>query len=126
MAALVDRPDALLTSPLPRARQTAEIAAQEWRRIEPREVPALAGASFEKWEAALSPYPVDSCLALVGHEPHLSLLLARLLSAAGADGLVFRKGGAALVEIPARRLERGALAWFLPPRVLRRLARARG
>jgi phosphohistidine phosphatase len=123
IAALVDRPDALLTSPLLRARQTADLVAQEWHRTVPREVPALAGGRFEEWETALAPFPVDSSVALVSHEPHLSCLLARLLAAAGPDALAFRKGGAALVEVPARRLEHGVLTWFLPPRVLRRLGR---
>ena len=35
LARIVDRPDVLLTSPLRRAVQTAEIAAKAWGRIEP-------------------------------------------------------------------------------------------
>jgi phosphohistidine phosphatase len=44
---IVKRPDALLTSPLLRARQTAEIAAVAWgRRPKPRELQALADGDF--------------------------------------------------------------------------------
>ncbi|HSD65172.1 MAG TPA: histidine phosphatase family protein, partial [Vicinamibacteria bacterium] len=38
LARLVARPDALLTSPLLRARQTAAIAAEAWGRIEAKEM----------------------------------------------------------------------------------------
>jgi phosphohistidine phosphatase SixA len=61
-------------------------------------------------------------VAIVGHEPHLSVLLARLVGSSHAERVTFRKGGAALVELPGRLDEGGALVWFLPPKILRRLA----
>src|SRR5262245_65448580 len=51
---IVERPDLLLTSPLPRARATAEIAAQAFGRIEPRTEPALAGDSVSRVITALA------------------------------------------------------------------------
>ena len=42
LARVTRRPDTLLTSPLPRARVTAEIAARAFERIEPTIEPALA------------------------------------------------------------------------------------
>jgi hypothetical protein len=36
--------------------------------------------------------------------------------------LTYKKGGAALVEIPGPLAEGGTLLWYLPPRVLRKLA----
>ena len=47
LARAYDRPDALLTSPWLRARQTAAIAGAAWK-IEPQETKALAGGSFEE------------------------------------------------------------------------------
>jgi phosphohistidine phosphatase len=121
LARIVDRPDALLTSPLRRAKQTASIAAAAWGRIEPVEASALAGGSFEEQAAVLDRHPPDATVAVVGHEPHVSALLARLLGSRHDDRLAFKKGGAALVEVPGRLAGGGQLAWFLPPKVLRRL-----
>ena len=121
LASLVGRPDALLTSPWLRARQTAAIAAAAWGRLEPVETTALASGSFDEQAAVLDRYPEGATVAIVGHEPWLSELLARLLGARHEDRLEFKKGGAALVEIPGRLAEGGQLVWFLPPKVLRKL-----
>jgi phosphohistidine phosphatase len=121
LASLVDRPYALLTSPLLRAKQTAAIAAAAWGRIEPKETAALAGGTFEEQAAVLDRYPRDATVAVVGHEPHLSDLLARVLGSRHDDRLAFKKGGAALVEVPGRLAGGGQLVWFLPPKVLRKL-----
>ena len=56
LARAYDRPDALLTSPWLRARQTAEIAGAAWK-IEPKETKALAGGTFEQQAAVLDRFP---------------------------------------------------------------------
>ena len=121
LAALVDRPDGLLTSPWLRAKQTAAIAAAAWGRIEPKETAALAGGSFEEQAEVLDRYPEDATVAVVGHEPHVSELLGRLLGSRHDERLAFKKGGAALVDVPGPLAGGGTLAWFLPPKVLRKL-----
>jgi phosphohistidine phosphatase len=121
LAHLVGRPDALLTSPLLRAKQTAVLAAAAWGKIAPKETSALAGGSFEEQAEVLDRYPDDATVAVVGHEPHLSGLLARLLGSRHDDRLTLKKGGAALVEVRGRLAEGGELVWFLPPKVLRKL-----
>ena len=122
LARLVKRPDALLSSPLPRARSTAEIAAKAWGDVEVTEEPALAGGSFNQIATALSRFPAESLVAIVGHEPDLSGLLGRLLGTSHGERLTFKKGGAALTEVPGPVSEGGILVWSLPPRILRRLA----
>jgi phosphohistidine phosphatase len=122
LARLVKRPDTLLSSPLPRARRTAEIAAKAWGKVEVEEEPALAGGSYDEITTALSRFPTESMVAIVGHEPDLSTLLGRLLGTSRGERLTFKKGGAALTEIPGPVTEGGTLVWYLPPRVLRRLA----
>jgi phosphohistidine phosphatase len=121
LARLVDRPDALLTSPWLRAGQTAEIAAEAWGGVTPQKAEALAGGTFEEHVDALKAYPADALVAVVGHEPCVSALLARLLGTRHEDRLTFKKGGAALVDIPGRMTDGGQLVWFLPPKVLRKL-----
>jgi phosphohistidine phosphatase len=121
LARLVDRPDALLTSPWLRAKQTAAIAGAAWGQLEPKKTAALASGSFEELAAVLDRTPDDATVAVVGHEPWVSALLARLLGTRHDDRLTFKKGGAALVDVPGRLAEGGSLAWFLPPKVLRNL-----
>ncbi len=113
------RPDAVLSSPLPRAWRTAEIAAAAFGRLTPEKTPALAGGSLADLARAIAPYGDEATIALVGHEPQLSEVLAELLGSRDAERLSFRKGGAALVEVPAALAEGGTLVWFLTPRLLR-------
>jgi phosphohistidine phosphatase len=119
---IIGRPDAILTSPWVRARHTADIAATAWGGIEPRETSALTGGDLGALQKALAAHPKDATVALVGHEPYLSALLAHLLGTPHDDRVAFGKGGAALVEVKASLADGGTLAWFLSPRVLRKLA----
>jgi len=112
-------PDVLLTSPLRRARETAEIAGKAWK-LAPTEEPLLAGGSPEALLAAIGAHPVDSAVALVGHEPDLSQFLAHVVGGV-AERLPFKKGGAALVELDDGAAGAGRLIWFMPPRLLRAL-----
>jgi phosphohistidine phosphatase len=121
LARIQAKPDAILASPLPRAHQTAEIAAAAWGDARVTKTPALESGSFEELETALAGYAENATVALVGHEPHMSELLARLLASRNGGALAFKKGGAALVEVPGRLAQGGQLVWFIPPRVLREL-----
>ncbi|MGD9904954.1 MAG: phosphohistidine phosphatase SixA [Vicinamibacterales bacterium] len=119
--------DVVLTSPLARARETAEIlvAALKPRptltvaeALAPGRRPAEVLALIAKYAAA----PRGAArLALVGHEPDLGELAARLLGAKGA--LEFKKGAVCRLDVD-RAMPGGpaTLRWFLPPRVLRGLA----
>src|SRR5206468_5242016 len=100
LARLTRRADVLLTSPLPRARLTAEIAARAFEQVAPAIEPALAHSSVDGIVAALKTHPPGARIALVGHEPLLGALLARLLGAAQGERPAFEKGGAALVDLP--------------------------
>jgi phosphohistidine phosphatase len=122
LARIARRPDVLLTSPLPRARATADIAAKAFKRIEPTVEPALAHGSVDQILTALGRRPSDATIAVVGHEPTLSMILARLLGAVDGERLAFKKGGAALVDLPDGPSGGGRLVWFLKPKVLRALA----
>jgi phosphohistidine phosphatase len=125
LARIVRRPDVLLTSPRPRALKTAEIAARAWGRITPRREPALATGRPESILAVLATCPAEATVAIVGHEPDLSALLAQLLGSAESRRLTLRKGGAALVELAGAPRDGGRLRWYLTPELLAALG-ARG
>lgn len=122
LARILDRPQALLTSPWLRARQTAAIAAAAWDAPEPKQTAALASGSFEAQADVLDRYPEEATVAIFGHEPWVSQLLARLLGTQKDERLTFKKGAAALVEVPGRLAQGGSLVWYLTPKLLRKLA----
>jgi phosphohistidine phosphatase len=120
LARIIDRPDVLLTSSLPRARATAEIAARAFGRLEATIEPALAHGTVAAIVAALARQPAGATVAIVGHEPTLGALLARLVGS--GVRFAFKKGGAALVDLPSGPRSAGRLVWFVKPRILRALA----
>jgi phosphohistidine phosphatase len=118
--------DALLTSPLTRARQTANIVAAALAVEAPvEEIASLApNSAFDQLLADLGSHRDRKHLLLVSHEPFLSDALSFLLagqSAARLD-LEFRKGALCRIEIDSpSRPHPGRLHWFLTPKQLRRL-----
>jgi phosphohistidine phosphatase len=120
LARIVPPPDLLLTSPLPRARETAEIAGAAWGGVTPTPEPLLAGGPPARLLATLAAHREKDLVALVGHEPGMSELLARLVGGT-AERVPFKKGGAALIALDDGRSGLGRLVWFLPPRLLRKL-----
>jgi phosphohistidine phosphatase len=114
--------DLILTSPLVRARSTAEIVRNGLKGDVPLErCPALApGHPPEDVVAVLGKLKKASAIALVGHEPDLGQLAAWLLGA--SEPLPFKKGGIARIdvaELPPN--QKGQLVWFAPPRMLKGL-----
>jgi phosphohistidine phosphatase len=105
----------IATSPLRRARQTAEIVAAGYAGIDTVSLPALSpGAAPLAVLAWLRAQPADATLALVGHEPDLGLLAGWLLSGKQSGFVQFKKGAAALIEFAdAPAAGKGTLAWFL-------------
>ncbi len=121
LRAILPAPDVILTSPMLRARATADLLATAWGGPEPTPSAALLAGDVAALERSLRAQRERRLVALVGHEPHLSALLAQLLGGARPEALEFRKGGAALIEMDDSR--EGRLIFCLPPRLLRRLGR---
>lgn len=119
--------DAVLTSPLLRARQTADIIAAALD-AEPllRELVELSPEnSPDRLLAALSGYREHKNCLLVGHEPLLGRLAAVLLSGENRTdwGVPLKKGGLCCIAIGSLPPgEPGRLQWMLTPKQLRLLA----
>ncbi|MGA3266312.1 MAG: phosphohistidine phosphatase SixA [Verrucomicrobiota bacterium] len=111
--------DLILSSPFVRARQTAEIAAQELKlkkrlKFSDALVPdGDFGALIDELRG-MRPAPGD--VLLVGHEPFLSRFISLLVSG-GADATIeMKKGGLCKLEVENLRLGHCArLAWLLTP-----------
>jgi len=116
--------DEIFTSPLVRARQTADLlAAGLPGKPVVRTLDALApGHEPRSVLAQLTRSVRRRRVALVGHEPGLGELAAHLIGAGRA--LPFKKGGICRIEVESLTSRRaGALAWFVTPKLLRGLAR---
>jgi len=115
--------DHILTSPLVRAMQTAALLNDALRHASTVSVvEALRpGGRFEALMADLARLPVVRGVALVGHEPSIGMIAARLLGA--RDPIPFKKGAVGRIDVTTMPpSDPGQLQWFLPPRVLRGLA----
>jgi phosphohistidine phosphatase len=116
-------PDRLLTSPLVRARQTARILTDVagWPRAEEAAELLPGGAPL----AVLTLLGRDRSkrVAIVGHEPGLSALLAAcLLGDGGTLAVDMKKNAVACVSFDgAPSAGRAVLRWLATPRMLRRL-----
>lgn len=116
--------DTIVTSPLVRARQTAEIVA-EILGLESQleEIPELAPErSVNHLISALARFHDREHLLLVGHNPLLIRAFSFFIS--GKDGLQIelKKGGFGCIEIDGLPPSGpGTLHWLLTPKQLRRL-----
>jgi phosphohistidine phosphatase len=117
--------DVILTSPLVRTRQTAETLAASFRIPPPIvNAPALAPTSTPNGiidELARQSHRRKR-IALVGHEPGIGELAARLIGV--RKPLEFRKGAIARIDVSALPpAGPGQLRWFLTPRILRKIGK---
>ena len=115
--------DQILSSPLVRARQTADVIAEGLKAKPPVAVtdsltPAGSPAAVIQ---ELGKHMRKARIALVGHEPNMGELAARLLGAKGA--IEFKKGAICRIDFeifPPKGL--GTLRWLVTPKMLRKLA----
>jgi phosphohistidine phosphatase len=115
----------VLTSPLVRAHHTAELLVSGIGgkpRLEVLDALAPGGRLAQVLEAIAKHSKRAKHLALVGHEPDLGELAARLLRSRGT--IEFKKGAVCCIELDgAMPTGPGTLRWHLPPRALRKLGK---
>jgi phosphohistidine phosphatase len=116
--------DQIITSPLVRTRQTADILSETMKSKPPvatSDSLAPAGTPAGVIQDLAKFAKKGSRIALVGHEPNIGELAARLIGARAA--LEFKKGAVCRLDfevLPPKGF--GHLCWFVPPRMLRDLA----
>jgi phosphohistidine phosphatase len=116
--------DVILTSPLVRARQTAEAIAGALEARPPVvTVESLSpGGQYQAVLTDLEKQARRTRIAMVGHEPGIGELAARL--AGSRHAIEFKKGAICRIDVDGLPLtEPGALRWFLTPKIMRSLRR---
>lgn len=116
-----ERIDYILSSPLLRARQTADILRGYLDDPVADESDALApAAGAEAIDTALRACADSERLMLVGHEPDLGTWLSWSLTRRNSRFAQFKKNGAALIEFPGvAEGGTGTLRWLLTGAQLR-------
>jgi phosphohistidine phosphatase len=115
--------DRICTSPLKRARETAEIVArilkipilEDWVELKPDGSKAALYRKLARLEQ-------NSRLILVGHEPYLSSMIGEIIGTTDAR-LSLKKGGLGKVRITSftPRVS-GQLRWLLTPKIITRMS----
>ena len=108
------KPDLVVTSPLPRALQTAEVAAEQLKTKLRRDEALEPGFGISQFRTVLKRHR-SKVLMLVGHEPDFSSVISALTGAS----LKLSKAGVALVDIDQEAQE-GRLLWLFPPKFTRK------
>jgi phosphohistidine phosphatase len=107
------RPDVVLSSPLPRALQTAELLCDAVGGVPLADDRLGPGATWGEFARAMADHPDARRVMFVGHEPDLS---GAILELTGAASVRMRKGGLACLEfygVPEQG--GGEIAWLLDP-----------
>ena len=117
--------DLVVSSPLLRAKETADIIVEglkikeptrEWKQLEP-------DGSIEELMSQLQKHQQKGSVLLVGHQPFMGFLACYLVFGSDKVSLAFKKGGICCIRVDDLRLKSaGELVWMLPPKILRHLA----
>ena len=107
-------PDLIVTSPLPRASQTAEIVAEQLKTKLREDEALVPGFGIDTLRTVLKRHR-SKVLMLVGHEPDFTNVISELTGAA----LKLSKAGVALLDIDPEAKE-GKLVWLFPPKFARK------
>lgn len=113
----------IVTSPLLRARQTAEYVAERLqlrkRLIEDNRI--AHGFNAQSCRAILADHADAESVMLVGHEPTMSTTIGKLIG--GAD-IELKKAALAGIELVDRTSTSATLTCLIPPKVLVKLGRS--
>jgi phosphohistidine phosphatase len=114
LARLKVRPGLIVTSPLPRASQTAEIAAEELKTKLRSDELLAPGFGMDELRKVWKRHRAKS-LMLVGHEPDFTNVISKLTGAS----LKLSKAGVALLDVDPEA-EEAKLLWLFPPKLAKK------
>ena len=116
--------DTIVSSPLLRARQTAEIVASRLKLRDDIVEDARLAGGFDPRRLAeiLADHEKAEAILLVGHEPTMSATIGRIV---GDASIELKKAALAGVALSDPSPARGTLICLIPPKVLVRLGKSR-
>ncbi len=126
MASLGLRFDAIVSSPLIRAAQTARIVSRavSHEGVLAAEEALGSGCTLPRLAQVLARYAEARSVLVVGHQPDMGRLAAGMVGC--RSPVPFHKGTLCCVEVPRwpvpRQDPKGALAFLLPPEILEALS----
>ncbi len=128
MRFLFKNADLVLTSPLVRALETAEILQEKSARARPKRLRLVEVDELKPLTAPevtlekVKTFKAQKILVMVGHEPHLGRFLSFILTGRGHESFDISKGAIALVEFEGEiEKGRGRLTCFLQPTHLKKI-----
>jgi phosphohistidine phosphatase len=122
LAKINKKPELILSSPLVRARQTAEIIAEAFNMevtlsdaLAPAGSPSLIFKAIGRHQGVNQAY-------LVGHEPDMGMLANKLLWAGLECEMPFKKAAVARIDVSDMPpTGPGILKWYMPPKIVHSL-----
>ena len=121
LSALDVQADAVVSSPLTRAMQTASLVANElaFEAAVQTDKALLPEGEYTQFQAMLARLRKFEEIILVGHNPSFTEFLSKAISAStGSAQIDFKKGAVGKVEIQGRN---GTLHWLVTPKIARAL-----
>jgi phosphohistidine phosphatase len=112
------KPERLYSSPLVRARQTADILGQTLGVAVLVREELSPGFDMAALEALTHDLGQDAEVMLVGHEPDFSQIVSELT---GGSQVEMKKGGLARVDVTQYHPLRGSLVWLIAPKIFDQL-----
>jgi len=117
-------PGLLLTSPLLRARQTADILLEELGKgIDFETTPALSpSATRQELYRVIGLHSKRNSLMLVGHQPSLGEIAGEIVFGSSEHFIDLKKGGVCAIELESvRGTPKGSMVALLTPSILRKV-----
>jgi len=107
--------DVILSSPLVRARQTADLVAERLGMSVTESKLLAPGFNKDKLGKLLGEYGNAKAVMFIGHEPDFGMTISALI---GGGRVAMKKGGLARVDVDSADSLQGELVWLLAPKVL--------
>lgn len=118
LAAMDVAVDAIISSPLPRATQTAAVVGNEigYKDKLVTDAALRPGATFEQFQELLHRHSRREAIMVVGHNPNMTEFLNKFVGSP-PTAIELKKGAIARVEKDGRKA--AVLKWYLTPKVVR-------
>ncbi|MFZ0315029.1 MAG: phosphohistidine phosphatase SixA [Candidatus Korobacteraceae bacterium] len=125
LAALEVTVDAIISSPLRRATQTASVVANEMGYEDEivTDVALRPEATCQQFQELLRRYGRQDAILVVGHNPSMTEFVNQLLAGEAAPQAVEMKKGA-IAKVEKTGLRPAVLKWYMPPKIVRSIQQA--